>query len=157
MAKPQSDRVQGLSRKVEQETAGCLREGTRGRGDAAQIEGITNQRMAAMRQVYSYLVRAAGGEAALEQRDGSLVVGECVVAGKGGLAPARGVAVCEPMFPLAGRMPILEQISMALNHVTGVVAGLVPATPNVEPRSKNNRGGRDKPGHDRDERPSVST
>jgi len=31
---------------------------------------------------------------------------------------------------------------------TGVVAGLVPATPNVEAQSKNNRGGRDKPGHD---------
>src|SRR2546428_2842058 len=33
-----------------------------------------------------------------------------------------------------------------------VVAGLVPATPNVETQSKNNRGGRDKPGHDRRER-----
>src|SRR5258707_11336037 len=31
---------------------------------------------------------------------------------------------------------------------TGVVAGLVPATPNVKARSRNNRGGRDKPGHD---------
>jgi len=38
-----------------------------------------------------------------------------------------------------------------------VVAGLVPATPNVEAQSNNNRGGRDKPGHDREERPSVST
>jgi len=31
---------------------------------------------------------------------------------------------------------------------TGVVAGLVPATPSMKARSKNNRGGRDKPGHD---------
>jgi hypothetical protein len=29
-----------------------------------------------------------------------------------------------------------------------VVAGFVQATPNVEVQSKNNRGGRDKPGHD---------
>ena len=29
-----------------------------------------------------------------------------------------------------------------------VVAGLVPATPSVRARSKQNRGGRDKPGHD---------
>jgi len=29
-----------------------------------------------------------------------------------------------------------------------VVAGLVPATPNLKAQSKNNRGGRDKPGHD---------
>jgi hypothetical protein len=34
---------------------------------------------------------------------------------------------------------------------TGVVAGFVPATLNVEARSKNNRGGRDEPGHDRGE------
>jgi len=31
---------------------------------------------------------------------------------------------------------------------TGVVAGLVPATPRFEAQRKNNRGGRDKPGHD---------
>jgi hypothetical protein len=31
---------------------------------------------------------------------------------------------------------------------TGVVAGLVPATPKFEAQSQNNRGGRDKPGHD---------
>jgi hypothetical protein len=31
---------------------------------------------------------------------------------------------------------------------SGVVAGLVPATPNFKAQSKNNRGGRDKPGHD---------
>jgi hypothetical protein len=30
----------------------------------------------------------------------------------------------------------------------GVVAGLVPATPSYQAQSKNNRGGRDKPGHD---------
>ena len=30
----------------------------------------------------------------------------------------------------------------------GVVAGLVPATPNFKAPSKSNRGGRDKPGHD---------
>jgi len=29
-----------------------------------------------------------------------------------------------------------------------VVAGLVPATPNLKARSKSNRGGWDKPGHD---------
>jgi hypothetical protein len=31
---------------------------------------------------------------------------------------------------------------------SGVVAGLVPATPNFEAQHKDNRGGRDKPGHD---------
>jgi hypothetical protein len=31
---------------------------------------------------------------------------------------------------------------------TSVVAGLVPATPKNEAQRKNNRGGRDKPGHD---------
>jgi hypothetical protein len=47
---------------------------------------------------------------------------------------------------------------MALNHFSGVVAGLVTATPNVEAQSKNNRGGRDKPGHDAaEERQSAST
>ena len=51
---------------------------------------------------------------------------------------------------------ILEQVSVALNHLTGVVAGLVPATPGVEVQSSN-RGGRDKPGHDLWESPSVST
>jgi hypothetical protein len=39
-------------------------------------------------------------------------------------------------------------ILIALNHLTAVVAGLVPATPNVEGQKKDNRGGRDKPGHD---------
>jgi hypothetical protein len=39
---------------------------------------------------------------------------------------------------------------------TRVVAGLVPATSLVEAQSKNNRGGRDKPGHDR-ERGSEQT
>jgi hypothetical protein len=43
--------------------------------------------------------------------------------------------------------PDLEWISVALNHYR-VVAGLVPATPNLKARSKSNRGGRDKPGHD---------
>jgi len=32
----------------------------------------------------------------------------------------------------------------------GVVAGLVPAPSNLKAQSKYNRGGRDKPGHDRD-------
>src|SRR5712692_9338343 len=40
---------------------------------------------------------------------------------------------------------------------TAVVAGLVPATPNFKARSKNNRGGRDKPGHDARGTPSAST
>src|SRR5713101_3521928 len=40
---------------------------------------------------------------------------------------------------------------------TGVVAGLVPATPNIKARSKNNRGGRDKPGHDPGEMAVAST
>jgi len=31
---------------------------------------------------------------------------------------------------------------------TGVVAGLVPATPSFAAQSKHDRGGRDKPGHD---------
>src|SRR5258708_19929183 len=39
---------------------------------------------------------------------------------------------------------------------SGVVAWLAPATPNVEAPSKNDRGGRDKPGHDRGERSSPS-
>src|SRR5258707_13107176 len=38
---------------------------------------------------------------------------------------------------------------------TGVVGGLVPATSTVETQSKNNRGGRDKPGHDLRERPVL--
>jgi len=37
------------------------------------------------------------------------------------------------------------------SHI-GVVAGLVPATSNVKAQSKNNRGGRDKPGHDQIQR-----
>jgi len=41
----------------------------------------------------------------------------------------------------------LEWISAALNRYR-VVAGLVPATPNLKAQSKRNRGGRDKPGHD---------
>ena len=41
----------------------------------------------------------------------------------------------------------LEWISAALNRYR-VVAGLVPTTPNFKARSKSNRGGRDKPGHD---------
>jgi len=40
------------------------------------------------------------------------------------------------------------------SHI-GVVAALVPATPSVEAQSKNNRGGRDKPGHDPIERGQV--
>jgi hypothetical protein len=39
----------------------------------------------------------------------------------------------------------------------GVVAGLVPATPEVKAPSENHRGGRDKPGHDSGERPNAST
>jgi hypothetical protein len=46
----------------------------------------------------------------------------------------------------------LERIPVAWNHLTGVVARLVPATPHVEAQSKYNRGGRDGPGHDRGER-----
>ncbi len=45
----------------------------------------------------------------------------------------------------------LERISIALNHLT--VAGL--ATSNAKALSENNRGGRDKPGHDRDRGPPV--
>src|SRR6266481_8998513 len=41
----------------------------------------------------------------------------------------------------------LRRNSVSLNHVLGVVAGLVPATPSSQARSKDNRGGRDKPGH----------
>jgi hypothetical protein len=43
-----------------------------------------------------------------------------------------------------------------MNRVTGVIAGLVPATSSFQARSKSNRGGRDKPGHDGAEMPSVS-
>jgi hypothetical protein len=39
----------------------------------------------------------------------------------------------------------------------GVAAGLVPATPNIERQSGDNRGGRDKPGHDPVEVPGAST
>src|SRR6266853_2885662 len=42
------------------------------------------------------------------------------------------------------------------SHI-GVVAELVPATPNRKAQSNNNRGGRDKPGHDARERSSAST
>jgi hypothetical protein len=41
----------------------------------------------------------------------------------------------------------LEQISVALNHFR-VVAALVPATSNLKAQSNDNRGGRDKLGHD---------
>lgn len=34
------------------------------------------------------------------------------------------------------------------HHAIGVVAGLVPATPRIKALSHNNRGGRDRPGHD---------
>jgi hypothetical protein len=51
----------------------------------------------------------------------------------------------------------LERISIAFESPTSVVAGLVPATPNVKAPSENNRDGRDKPGHDAEERPSAST
>jgi hypothetical protein len=44
-----------------------------------------------------------------------------------------------------------------LESRTGVVAGLVPATPIVGTLSKNNRGGRDKPGHDAEEMAGGST
>jgi len=40
-------------------------------------------------------------------------------------------------------------LRVAVTLHTGVVAGLVPATASVEAQSKINRGGRDKPGHDR--------
>jgi hypothetical protein len=38
---------------------------------------------------------------------------------------------------------------MVSKHTRGVVAGLVPAIPGFEAQSRNNRGGRDKPGHDK--------
>jgi len=49
-------------------------------------------------------------------------------------------------------VPPFERISIALNRFPrrityGVVAGLVPATSNFTAGRKNNRGGRDKPGH----------
>jgi hypothetical protein len=40
--------------------------------------------------------------------------------------------------------------------MTGVAAGLVPAPPNMSAQSKNNRGGRDKPGHDTGKRPGAA-
>ena len=43
----------------------------------------------------------------------------------------------------------LARISIGLDRLTGIVAALVPATPKVEAQSKQNRGDRDKPGHDR--------
>jgi hypothetical protein len=51
----------------------------------------------------------------------------------------------------------LARISTALNHTPASSPGLSPAIENVEAQSKNNRGGRDKPGHDRGEVPSAST
>jgi hypothetical protein len=48
----------------------------------------------------------------------------------------------------------VEQISIALDF--SVVAGLVPATPTLKAQSKNNRGGRDKPGHDLAENDGTS-
>jgi hypothetical protein len=45
-------------------------------------------------------------------------------------------------------MRLLQRISIVLNHTSRVVAGLVPATPSLRAQSKQNRGGRDKPGHD---------
>jgi len=41
-----------------------------------------------------------------------------------------------------GRYPVI------LNHSFGVMAGLVPAIPSIRAQSNQNRGGRDKPGHD---------
>jgi hypothetical protein len=47
--------------------------------------------------------------------------------------------------------PLLQRISIVSNRKhPAVVAGFVPASPDVEAKSKNNRGGRDKPGHDRE-------
>src|SRR5262249_9371556 len=43
-----------------------------------------------------------------------------------------------------------------LESPTGGVAGLVPATRNRKAQSDDNRGGRDKPGHDLRERPAAS-
>jgi hypothetical protein len=48
-------------------------------------------------------------------------------------------------------------ITIALNHITDVVAGLVPATPNFKAQRNNDRGGRDKPGHDPREMFGAST
>jgi len=56
------------------------------------------------------------------------------------LSPVEGDAI-------AGALLLARRAAMAGSH-PGVVAGLVPATPNVEAQSKNNRGGRDKPSHD---------
>jgi len=53
--------------------------------------------------------------------------------------------------------PKLERISIALNHRAASGAGLVPATTSIELLSKNNRGGRDRPGPDRGREPSAST
>jgi hypothetical protein len=47
----------------------------------------------------------------------------------------------------------IEPISKALNHFTGVVAGLVPATQSVEGQSKIIEAA----GHDREERRRAST
>src|SRR5215471_5868196 len=52
---------------------------------------------------------------------------------------------------LFSRFAMTRSPSVDFGHFeshTGVVAGLVPATPNVKAHSDNNRGGRDNPDHD---------
>jgi hypothetical protein len=47
-------------------------------------------------------------------------------------------------------------IPVDLNHITqSVIAMLVPAIPNIMAQRKNNRGDRDKPGHDRRRNGSI--
>jgi len=46
------------------------------------------------------------------------------------------------------RGALSSEFRLPLNHEPPSFAGLDPATPNRNAQSKNNRGGRDKPGHD---------
>src|SRR5215469_13545884 len=48
------------------------------------------------------------------------------------------------------RTPLSRPDFDRFESLMDVVAGLVPATSNLKAQSKYNRGGRDKPGHDRD-------
>jgi two-component system, NarL family, sensor histidine kinase UhpB len=89
-------------------------------------------------------VQALGGEFAIEAGNGG---GTCVriliplQSQPSGLGPPAGYAGAD-----------FDRVE---SH-SGVVGGRVRATPNVEARSENSRGGRDKPRHDRGERPSAS-
>jgi hypothetical protein len=59
--------VQRLAREVQQQAAQVRRQGAGGGGNAAEIDGIADDRVALAREMDPDLVGAAGGEAAFEQ------------------------------------------------------------------------------------------